>query len=642
MGNDGPLLIALMLLVSFQKISCARDTITSTQFLKDGETIVSSGGIFELGFFSPANSLNRYVGIWYKQIPVFTVVWVANRDTPITNTSSSVVFHSGSLALVDGHNSILWHTNTSILVQNPVAKLLDSGNLVITDANNDNFLWQSFHHPTDTLMPDMMFGKNFITGVEIGMSSWKTEINPGVGDHKFFLEPTGYPQVVIKSGAKEVLRSGPWNGVDWNGTPGMDMLGSIAETSVIANAAEFFVYYKVFNRSNLVRAMISSSGNLQFFLWADGSEEWNTLYTAPTDICDRYGYCGAYGICYYDNYPSCSCLDKFLPKNAGGCVRRTPLSCQNGSSDGFLKYNGLKFPDTKLSWFNSSMNLQECEQVCLKNCNCTAYSSLNISNGEHGCLLWFGDLIDIRVVPEKGQNIFIRMAASDIDHERTLLDWTKRFDIINGIARGLLYLHQDSRLRIIHRDLKASNILLDIDMNPKISDFGLAKSIGGNETGSNTGRVAGTHGYMSPEYAGNGMFSTKSDVFSFGVSMLEIVSGKRNRGFSHQDYYENLPSHAWKLYRDGKSIELLDEHLVESCNLTQVLRSIHIGLLCVQQHPEDRPSMYSVVQMLYNDADLPIAKEPGFFTGRTIGAQISTAEITDSINEVTISLLNPR
>nr|GMC48628.1 G-type lectin S-receptor-like serine/threonine-protein kinase At4g27290 [Ipomoea batatas] len=374
MGNDVPLLVALMLLVSIQKISSARDSITSTQFLKDGETIVSSGGIFELGFFSPTNSLNRYVGIWYKRIPVFTVVWVANRDTPITNTSSVVfqIIRSGRLALVEGNNSILWHTNTSILIQNPVAKLLDSGNLVITDGN-ENFLWQSFYHPTDTLLPGMIIGKNFHTGVEISLSSWKTQNNPGMGK-----------------------------------------LGTITQTFVIANTTAFLLYFKVFNSSGLVRAIISSSGTLQFYLWEDGSEEWNILYTAPTDICDRYGYCGANGICYYDNYPSCSCLDNFLPKNAVGCVRRTPLSCGNGSSDGFLKYSGLKFPDTKLSWFNSSMNLKECEKFCLKNCNCTAYSSLDISNGEHGCLIWFGDLIDLRMLP--GQDLYIRMAASDLDY----------------------------------------------------------------------------------------------------------------------------------------------------------------------------------------------------------------------------------
>nr|XP_016447745.1 PREDICTED: G-type lectin S-receptor-like serine/threonine-protein kinase SD1-1 [Nicotiana tabacum] len=227
------------------------------------------------------------------------------------------------------------------------------------------------------------------------------------------------------------------------------------------------------------------------------------------------------------------------------------------------------------------------------------------------------------------------------EKKSTILNWPKRFNIINGIARGLLYLHQDSRLRIIHRDLKASNILLDTDMNPKISDFGIARTVIGNETSANTHHVVGTHGYMSPEYVVDGVFSIKSDVFSFGVLVLEIISGRRNRGFSHGSRNINLLGHAWRLYKEGRTLELIDVHLTDSCYFSELLRLIHVALLCVQQRPEDRPDMSAVVMILANDAVLPQAKEPGFFTGsKFTDSDYSSTKYTT--NEVTITQLDPR
>ncbi|KAH6836444.1 hypothetical protein C2S53_016503 [Perilla frutescens var. hirtella] len=194
------------------------------------------------------------------------------------------------------------------------------------------------------------------------------------------------------------------------------------------------------------------------------------------------------------------------------------------------------------------------------------------------------------------------------------LNWPKRFNIIMGIARGLLYLHHDSRLKIIHRDLKASNILLDENLNARISDFGLARMFEGDQTTAKTKRVVGTYGYMAPEYVFDGNFSIKSDVFSMGVVILEIVSGRKNRGFKHPSGYQNLLEQTWLHWKENRELELMDPCYNNSYVESQVKRCIQVGLLCVQSIAEERPEMSSVLLMLSSEtAVLLQPKKPGFF-----------------------------
>ncbi|KDO75649.1 hypothetical protein CISIN_1g041312mg, partial [Citrus sinensis] len=743
--------------------SISVDTITSNQPIKDGDVIVSSGNIFALGFFSPGNSVRRYVGIWYNQIPVQTVVWVANRDNPINDTSGVLTISSlGNLVLCGRNQTVpVWHANVSDSSEsNTIAQLLDTGNLVLARNNTGQTLWQSFDHPSATMLPYMKIGLDKRSGLNRFLTSWKSWDNPATGDYTFRMELDGFPQLFLYKGEAKWWRVGSWTGKNF------------LNATYIDNEDEVSMAYSVTDPSMLTRIVVNESGNEQRLTWSNQENRWIEYFAPPKEPCDFYGHCGSNSNCnpyrVYDEY-ECTCLPGFEPKSPSewflreglrGCVRKPQMStCRRG--DGFIRVAGVKVPDMSVARVDMSLGLEACKHMCLRNCSCLAYTSAyaeSESNGRIGCLTYHGDMMDTRTYINAGQDLYVRVDAAELDDsrrnseylpvfdlsniaaatndfssdnklgeggfgsvykgvlqngkeiavkrlsrssgqgieefkteialiaqlqhrnlvsilgccieeqekmliyeylpnksldvyifdeaKRSLLDWSKRFEIICGIARGILYLHQDSRLRIIHRDLKASNVLLDAAMNPKISDFGMARIFGGDQIEENTNRVVGTYGYMAPEYAMEGLFSTKSDVYSFGVLLLEIILGRRNNTFHLEQGSGswNLVGHVWDLWKEGTAMEAVDKSLGESCCAPEILRCIHLGLLCVQEQATDRPNMSAVVSMLGSDNAPSSPKHPAFIAkGLSNVDEFWTGEgVTTSVNDLTITAFQPR
>ena len=416
----------LFIFFSLFRISITQDFITPSQSIRDGgTTLVSAGRSFQLGFFSPSNSKTRYLGIWYT-ISSGTVVWVANREAPLSDHTGVLnVTSDGVLVLLNSTNGIVWSSNASRAAENPVAQLLDTGNLVVKDRNDDDpekFLWQSFDYPCDTLLPEMKLGWNLVTGLDRFLSSWKSMDDPAQGEYSLRIDLRGYPQLVAMEGSQIKARAGSWNGLQFSGSGTSSLKPNpVYEYEFVLNEREVYYKNKLLNTSVLTRFVLDTSGIAERFTWIDRKQSWDRFAAPPLDQCEHYAFCGSYATCNPSNFTVCACLKGFVSKSrkdqnsvdwSDGCVRRTPLECNGG--DGFLTYTGMKLPDTSSSWFNKTMSLEECKGFFLKNCSCTAYSNLDIRGKGSGCLLWFGNLNDMKVLSPGGQDLYIRMANSEL------------------------------------------------------------------------------------------------------------------------------------------------------------------------------------------------------------------------------------
>ncbi|TVU16224.1 hypothetical protein EJB05_39776, partial [Eragrostis curvula] len=834
----GKAYVPVFILLFLCSTSQSEDQLTQAKPLSPGDELISEGGDFALGFFSTTNSnTSLYIGIWYHNLPERerTVVWVANRDSPITTPSAQLaISNSSELVLSDRKSPALWTSsaaNATAGGAGAVAVLKSSGNFVLRSSNGTT-IWQSFDHPTDTVLPTVRAMLRYKAQTATRFFAWKGPDDPSTGDISGGVDPDSNLQFFIWNGTVPYCRATVFNDASLSSSTYKSNATSIFYQAMVNTGDEFYYTFSVSAGSPYTRLSLDYTGKLSLLSWNSKASAWAVIYEHPGARCDLYASCGPFGHCDSTaTVPACRCLDGFVPVDAGnfsrGCQRMEALTCEKRTH--FVTMPGMKVPDKFLHIRNRSFD--QCAAECSAKCSCTAYAYANISYAgttidTSRCLVWTGDLVDtgkdgflenlylrladssgtcssivwlhgrvlecskisLGIMSKKPQTIckskeyqlsedftadyaitmcaatricspcldmqkqsitespfmfpivgtrqkkkahkrmmleYLRttdeagdknieftfisfediVAATDnfsdsnmlgkggfgkvykgmlerskevaikrlskgsgqgteefrnevvliakLQHKnlvkilgccihedekllvyeylpnksldqflfdsgtKSMLQWPTRFKIVQGIARGIMYLHHDSRLTIIHRDLKASNILLDKEMSPKISDFGMARIFCGDQLEAKTNRVVGTYGYMSPEYAMGGAFSVKSDTYSFGVLLLEI---------------------AWNLWMDGKTKDLVDSSVKENCPLDEVSRCVHIGLF-----PDCRPLMSAVVFMLENKTkSLPLPMQPVYFARRDAEPGQASDNRVFSVNNMSLTTLEGR
>ncbi|PNT61912.1 hypothetical protein BRADI_5g22980v3 [Brachypodium distachyon] len=622
----------LLFLFSFCK---SDDSLTQGKPLYPGNMLVSKGGIFALGFFSPTNS-NRglYVGIWFYNIrePNRTIVWVANRDNSATSTSPATltISNKSDLVLSDSRGRTLWMTKNNITAEegaNASAILLDTGNLVLS-LPNGTIIWQSFDHPTDTIMPGMKFLLSYKDHVVGRLIAWKGPYDPSVGEFSFSLDPSSKMQIVTWHGTKLYCRMKVWNGASVSGGTYPGNTSSVVYQTIVNTGDKFYLMYTVSDGSPYARIMLDYTGTMRLLTWNSHTSSWVATSERPTGGYGVYGSCGTFGYSDFTGaVPTCQCLDGFKSNSlnsSSGCQRVEVLKC--GKQNHFVALPRMKVPDKFLRIQNRSFD--QCAAECSRNCSCTAYAYANLSSSstmadQTRCLIWTGELVDTWKVNNYGENLYIRLANPSGAHDKSnllkivlsvltcllllmciALAWRCKYRVKRRkkeIQKKLMLGCLSSSSELVGENLEAlfvsfedivvatdnfsdSNMLgrggfgkvyktraapieevEEVDaLDDQTRDFDLPSSIS-------------NRGYMSPEYVMIGSFSVKSDTYSFGVLLLEIVSGLKISSPQLIMNFPNLTAYAWRLWEDGNARCLVDSSINENCPIHEVLRCIQIS-----------------------------------------------------------------
>ncbi|KAE8771316.1 putative serine/threonine-protein kinase receptor [Hordeum vulgare] len=779
------------------------DAVSARRPLRGNDTVVSPQGKFEAGLFSPGSSGRFYLGVWYKNIPVQTVIWVANRASPLSSADSAelrVSADDGSLELVSPSEGVVWSSSRSNLSEesnnnNNTAVIRDDGNLVLLGGGNSStVLWQSFDHPTDTLVPGAWLGENKLTGEYQRLTSWRNAEDPAPGMFSNTVDRNGTSEFFYFWNRTRVYwRSGVWTGRVFALVP--EAVNNVLfNQTYVETPAYRRLSWALYDNATITRQVFEGTGQAKQYIWVPASQRWQFFWAAPTVQCDAYAVCGAFGVCDQRSQPSCRCPPGFVPASeqdwalsdwTGGCRRNSSLACaRNGkgssstSTDGFLALPNVKLPDDSLA-VGGAQSKTECESACLENCSCQAYTF----SGGGQCAVWHGEFRNLQqLYADSGasgssDDLYLRLSESGLQdlsrankkkegpalqlvvgivlacvaaalvasallawfllsrrRRRRRLDsmanevssslavysygdlraatknfsdrlggggfgsvyrgvlksgdtgtdvavkkleglrqgdkqfrtevntlgriqhvnlvrllgfcssadekllvyeympngslesylfkgsggscpsWRDRYGIMLGVARGLAYLHDGCRERIIHCDVKPENILLDKDLCVKLADFGMAKLVGRDFSRALT-TMRGTIGYLAPEWISGLPISAKADVYSFGMVLFELISGRRNADSSADgggdDASDSMeveegrrasstffPVWAVGKVAAGEAGAVADPRLRGDVRGEELERACRVACWCIQDEEAHRPAMAQVVQAL--------------------------------------------
>ncbi|KAM0828722.1 hypothetical protein ACQ4PT_067354 [Festuca glaucescens] len=724
------ILLGLLLFSSLHTPSCfsatANDTLTAGQALAVGDKLVSRNGKFALGFFQPAASItsksdntispnsNWYLGIWFNKIPVFTTVWVANRDEPITDSKLNLtqlkISSNGNLAIIThaGTESLIWSTHIANRTQTSInansAVLLNSGNLAlfVESPSSKVPLWQSFDYPADVALSGSKFGRNKVTGLNRQLISKKSLIDPGLGSYSMGLGTGG--MVLQRSNPSIVY----WSWASGTSTSKLiPILEAILETdprtnglfnlTYVDNNVEEYYMYTLPDDTYSVFISLDISGQIKLNIWSETKQSWKNLHTQPVDPCSPPATCGPFTVCNNKASPSCSCMESFSQKSphdwefddrTGGCIRDTPLHCTGkgnttSSTDVFHPIAKVQLPISRKS-IDVATSQSKCEEACLNSCICTAYSYNNSR-----CSVWHGELFSVNLNDGIGitseDALYLRLAAKDLPNLRRnrrkpnngfvtaasaislgiiimlmllIVIWRNKFkccgspsydnqgsggviafryaDLVHAtknfseklgaggfgsVYKGVL---SDSTTIAVKRLDGArqgeKQFRAEVSSIGLIQHINLVKLIGFcceafvvRDFSRVLTTFRGTAGYLAPEWLSGVAITPKIDVYSFGLVLLEIISGRRNsrESYSSSNYHmEYFPVLAITKLHEGDVLSLVDPQLHGDLNLEQAERACKVACWCIQDNEFDRPTMLEVVRVLEGPQDIDMPPMP--------------------------------